>query len=107
MNDYEFAELVKHNKKCEHEQCPYFKKVKELEKENKTLEGCLLAEQEHTQMLEKEKCELLGIIQEKDKVIEKMKCCLNCNFWKDKKYNVCREIKKLGKTCCAFWKLKE
>ena len=39
--------------------------------------------------------------------IEKMKCCLNCNFWKDKKYNVCREIKKLGKTCCTFWELKE
>lgn len=32
--------------------------------------------------------------------------CLNCEFWKDKKYNVCREIKKLGKTCCTFWKLK-
>jgi hypothetical protein len=28
--------------------------IKSLEKENKTLEGCLLAEQEHTQMLEKE-----------------------------------------------------
>lgn len=33
-------------------------------RENKTLEGCLLAEQEHTQMLEKQ--------------IEKMKCCQNC-----------------------------
>ena len=38
--------------------------IKSLEKENKTLEGCLLAEQEHTQMLEKQ--------------IEKMKCCGNC-----------------------------
>ena len=37
MNDYEFAELVKHNKKCEHEQCPYFKKVTELKKENADL----------------------------------------------------------------------
>lgn len=37
----------------------------------------------------------------------KMANCLNCDFWKDKKYNVCREIKKLGKTCCTFWKLKE
>lgn len=30
--------------------------------------------------LEKEKCELLGLIQEKDKLIEKMKCCKNCEF---------------------------
>jgi len=36
------------------------------------LEGCLLAEQELTQTLEKEKCELLGIIQEKDKAIKKL-----------------------------------
>lgn len=40
--------------------------IKSLEKENKTLEGCLLAEQEHTQMLEQQ--------------IEKMKCCPNCDF---------------------------
>lgn len=32
--------------------------IAELEKENKTLEGCLLAEQEHTLMLEKENKEL-------------------------------------------------
>ena len=30
--------------------------------------------------LEKEKCELLGLIQAKDKLIEKMKCCKNCEF---------------------------
>ena len=29
-------------------------KIEKLEKENKTLEGCLLAEQEHTQMLEQQ-----------------------------------------------------
>lgn len=28
--------------------------------------------------VEKEKCELLGIIQQKDKLIDKMKCCDNC-----------------------------
>lgn len=27
---------------------------------------------------EQEKCELLGIIQQKDKLIKKMKCCENC-----------------------------
>ena len=31
--------------------------------------------------LEKEKCELLGIIQAKDEVIEKMKCCENCRHY--------------------------
>lgn len=28
--------------------------------------------------LEKEKCELLGVVQQKDKLINKMKCCDNC-----------------------------
>ena len=43
---------------------PREKRIEELEKENKTLEGCLLAEQEHTQMLEQQ--------------IEKMKRHCNC-----------------------------
>ena len=30
--------------------------------------------------LEKEKCELLGLLQAKDKLIEKMKCCGNCKY---------------------------
>lgn len=30
--------------------------------------------------LEEEKCELLGLIQAKDKLIEKMKRCYNCKF---------------------------
>lgn len=67
-----------------------------------------------TKELEQENNKLLDVINNQDvkiadleKQILKMKCCLNCNFWKDKKYNVCTEIKKLGKTCCAFWKLEE
>lgn len=32
--------------------------------------------------LEKEKCELLGLIQAKDEQIEKMKCCATCKYWK-------------------------
>ena len=50
---------------------------------------------------------LLRNIAELEAQIEKMSNCLNCAFWKEKKYNVCREIKKLGKTCCTFWKLNE
>lgn len=89
--------------------------IKELEQENKTLEGCLLAEQKLTQTLEKEKCELLGIIQEKDKVIEKMKCCNNCKhrYYMDFK-PICAfnkaEIKDIENpvTCkCDKWELKE
>ena len=33
------------------------------------------------QRLEKEKCELLGIIQKKDELIRKMKCCDRCKHW--------------------------
>lgn len=30
---------------------------------------------------EKEKCELLGIVQKKDELIQKMKNCRNCKYW--------------------------
>ena len=49
-------------------------KIADLEKENKTLEGCLFAEQEYTLVLEKENAEL-------KQQIEKMKCCENCAGW--------------------------
>ena len=65
--------------------------IKELEKENKTLEGCLLAEQEHTQMLEQQ--------------IEKMKCCANCKYKdcnKASQYQTCWYCKNKDK-----WELKE
>ena len=83
--------------------------IKELEKENKTLEGCLLAEQEHTLLLEKQ--------------IEKMKCCENCKYgycdwgsesiidgkrqchaWNKEKEEYC-DIGYQGKYQC--WELKE
>lgn len=35
----------------------------------------------HVKNLEQEKCELLGIIQKKDELIEKMKCCSNCKHF--------------------------
>ena len=34
--------------------------------------------------LEKEKCELLGLIQAKDKLIKKMKSCATCKYWNSK-----------------------
>ena len=38
-----------------------------------------LAEQNRN--LTREKCELLGIIQKKDELIKKMKCCDRCKHW--------------------------
>ena len=50
--------------------------IKELEKENNRLEGCLLAEQEHTQMLEKENDRLakhiLELQKEKGELVDKV-----------------------------------
>ena len=37
--------------------------------------------------------------------IEKMKCCGNCAFFKDKTYDICHRIKKLGTRKCAFYKM--
>ena len=37
--------------------------------------------------------------------IEKMKCCENCAFFKDKTYDICNRIKKLGTRKCAFYKI--
>ena len=69
---------------------------------------------------EKEKCELLGIIQSKDKVIkqlqeeiEKMKCCNNCKYrcYMDWKSKCCFDITKIRDienpvTCkCDKWEI--
>lgn len=35
---------------------------------------------EEVERLENDKCELLGIIQQKDELIKKMKCCGNCIY---------------------------
>ena len=77
--------------------------IKSLEKENKTLEGCLLAEQEHTQMLEKQ--------------IEKMKCCGNCKFSNQEGvYTIVCKVGGVDKTdyieiddnqVCDKWELRE
>ena len=68
--------------------------IKELKKEiDYAKEHCLFSDCERVKRLEKQ--------------LQQMSNCLNCAFWKDKKYNVCREIKKLGKICCTFWKFKE
>lgn len=70
-------------------------KIADLEKENKILEGCLLAEQEHTQILEQQ--------------IEKMKCCANCvKYFEDcKMEDVTEEEYFRANAFCKHWELKE
>ena len=88
---------------------PREKRIAELEKENKQLRNngftvSAMTEQqlkvaiEKGEQLEKEKCELLGIIQEKDKVIEKMKLCANCSKWLYCKSELPTEV-------CKDWKM--
>lgn len=36
--------------------------------------------------------------------IEKMENCLNCKFFKEKKYQACIDYKKNNTKCCAFYK---
>ena len=44
-------------------------------------------------------------IEELEAQIEKMKCCENCAFFKEKTYDICHRIKKLGTRKCAFYKM--
>lgn len=37
--------------------------------------------------------------------IREMECCENCAFFKDKTYDICHRIKKLGTRKCAFYKM--
>lgn len=56
--------------------------------------------------LELEKCELLGIIQQKDELIKKMKCCENCNGWD----YISTGEKDCIETCCSNrsnWRLRD
>lgn len=44
--------------------------------------------------LEQEKCELLGIIQKKDELIQNMRCCYNCDVYlNDDAYDLCKLCK--------------
>lgn len=57
--------------------------------------------------LEKEKCELLGLIQAKDELIEKMKCCENYRHYSHT-YGHCYSYEHF-RDCTSFskWKLAE
>lgn len=85
-------------------------KGEQLEKENRTLEGCLLAEQEHTQMLEKENKKLqrackrwFDQARENKKEVIKMTSVADyqqsCNM---KRYFEIQELKKKNKELDVF-----
>ena len=53
----------------------------------------------------KDKSELIKRNVELEAQIEKMKCCENCAFFKEKTYDICHRIKKFGTRKCAFYKM--
>ena len=56
--------------------------------------------------LEKEKCELLGLIQAKDEQIEKMKCCSNCEHFNFNETNYCNKgVFRERQYVCGQWEL--
>lgn len=84
----------------------------ELEKENKRLTELLnhsnvrLAEEQLQNVeLEEEKCELLGLIQAKDKLIKKMKSCGNCKHYLEEICANC--ISSDRKSLYELWELAE
>lgn len=90
-------------------------KIKELEKENAKLKEQLDFIRDERNYFQ-EKCEDIELnyycdhkggckVQELEQQIEKMQCCENCAFFKDKTYDICHRIKKLGTRKCAFYKM--
>lgn len=60
---------------------------------------------QENEQLKQEKCELLGIIQKKDELIKKMKCCENCKHGYHDRYHTLQCIR----NCINFnkWELAE
>jgi hypothetical protein len=57
--------------------------------------------------MEKEKCELLGIIQKKDNFIDKMKCCSNCKHGNEGEYDCFENCSSCTVMYCICPKTKE
>ena len=92
----------------------------ELKKENRLLKSllhcstrscnnCGKVNCENFQRQRKDCCEnwisYIDYIKQLEAQIEKMKCCENCAYFKDKTYDICNRIKKLGTRKCAFYKM--
>lgn len=60
---------------------------------------------QQNEQLKQEKCELLGIIQQKDELIEKMKCCANCKKYRMLESQMTLKCLKNQRTnfCCNEW----
>ena len=57
-------------------------------------------------ILQSDKNSMSLIMKKWNDQIEEMKNCMNCDFFKEKKYQVCKDIKKNNTICCAFWEMK-
>ena len=60
---------------------------------------------QHILELQADKGNLIDRVKELETQIEKIKCCENCAFFKDKTYDICHRIKKFGTRKCAFYKM--
>jgi predicted RNase H-like nuclease (RuvC/YqgF family) len=79
----------------------YQKHITRLQEENEKLKAQI-------EEMEKEKCELLGIIQKKDNFIDKIKCCENCKYKQCGVKGIFKEAKEKDKTkTCDEWELAE
>ena len=73
-SDEEIEQLKEENKKQKELNNTLYKSLERVGKINNELKV-------QVEELENEKCKLLGLIQGKDKQIEKMKCCATCKYW--------------------------
>lgn len=72
--------------------------VDRLTEENEQLKLQAEKLKETNKQLEQEKCKLLGIIQKKDKLIQRMKTCYNCeSYIDDDAYDICKTCYKYSK----------
>ena len=75
---------------------------------NMSIQEDVLKLRVENERLEQEKCELLGIIQKKDELIKKMKCCMVCSHYDFSTPNYCHKgIYRANQIVCDEWELAE
>ena len=79
--------------------------IRALQKQNGELTDELTLTNNECKDMREELKQRIRENQELCEQIEKMKCCENCAFFKDKTYDICHRIKKLGTRKCAFYKM--
>ena len=77
MFEKEAEDFLKKSLKVDDDEFDFFKNEASCKEEIKRLKDFVEPREKHIAELEKEKCELLGIIQGKDKVIQELKKAVN------------------------------